>query len=212
MITYEELERQFGHGSLVKPISTAKVIEVFGSENSVGKTTLALHRAAIVQKNGGTVLYIDSDNTLDYTYAKSMEIDPSKLLVCIENKATRIFNLIEALARENKISLIIVDTITALMFPDRFGEGFTRLVGLITKSNMDVMFLHQIRWGYESRSNIRSLIQIQIERDKTFKTWSGKVSGYRYTVVVNMGNLILQRYIFEVKQIDKKYHITTVGS
>lgn len=209
---YEEIEKQFGHGSMLKPTVTAKVIEVFGSENSVGKTTMALHRAAVVQKTGGTVLYIDSDNTLDYTYAKSMGINPSKLLVCIENNATRIFNLIESLARENKISLIIVDTITALMFPAKFGEGFTRLVGLITKSNMDVMFLHQIRWRYESSSNIRSLVQIQIERDKTFKTWSGKVSGYRNSIVVSSGSLFLQKYIFEVKHIDKKYHITTVTS
>ena len=209
---YEEVEKQFGHGSLVKNISTAKVMEVFGSEHSVGKTALALHRAAIVQKRGGTVLYIDSDSTLHYDYARSMGIDTSKLLICSDNSAVRIFNLIEKLSRENRISLIIIDTITALMFHDKFGEGFTQLIGLINKSNMDIMLLHQIRWKYENKSNIRSLIQIYIERDKTFKSWSGKVLGYRNIVTVNKGNLFIQKYIFEVKQINKDFQISTIGS
>ena len=194
----KEIEEIYGRGMLSKPKSTAKVIEVFSSQNSIGKTALALHRASIVQKKGGTVLYIDSDNTLCYDYAIKCGIDPSKLLVSYENSAPHVFNLIKNLARENKVSLVILDTITALIFFDRFGEGFTELVGLILKSNMDIMVLHQIRLHYENRSNLRSLIQIYIDREKTFRNMDGMTIEYRNRITVKKGNLLLQNYIFEV--------------
>jgi len=204
----EEIEKQYGHGSLAKSIPTARIFEVFSSTHSIGKTALALYKTAIVQRKGGIVLYIDADNTLNYDYVKNMGVDTKELFVSLENNAIDICNLIEDLVKENKISLIIVDTITALMFHNKFGEGFTRLVGLIIKSNVDVFFLHQKRWKYENRSNLRTLIQVYIEREKTNKTLDGKVIGYTNIVTVHKNSLLLQKYLFDVKQINKKFHIS----
>jgi len=103
------IDRLLGCGGLPR----GRVIEVFGQESS-GKSTLCLYLAAQVQKNGGTVAYIDAENAYDAQYAKKIGVQTEKLMVAQSETLEEAFDTLRALAETNEVDLIIVDSVAAL--------------------------------------------------------------------------------------------------
>lgn len=138
-----------------------RIIEVFG-EPSCGKSTLCLFFASQVQKQGGTVVYIDAENAYDASYAKNIGVDTGKLMVSQPSTLEETFDTIRALAETNKIDLIIVDSVAALvpkselegeeMLKDTMalqarllGKALRIVSGPISRSKTIVIFINQTR-------------------------------------------------------------------
>lgn len=135
----QELQREFGEGSImtidgaakvdVEVISTGspsldlslgvgglprgRVIEIFGAESS-GKTTLALETIAEVQKQGGQVAFIDAEHALDPEYAKRIGVDIKKMIISQPDSGEEALNLAERLIKSGLFDLIVVDSVAAL--------------------------------------------------------------------------------------------------
>jgi recombination protein RecA len=140
-IAVQQLEKQFGRGTLVRlgdeyfvqptrAISTGslsldiatgvggfpagRVVEVFGPESS-GKTTLALHVAANAQKEGGIACYIDAEHALDPVFAQKIGVDIDNLLVSQPDTAEQALEICESLVRSNAVDVIVIDSVAALV-------------------------------------------------------------------------------------------------
>src|SRR3954453_22119436 len=136
-----QIDRAFGKGSVMKlgqrePVTEAdvvstgslgldialgigglprgRVVEVYGPESS-GKTTLALHAIAEVQKRGGTAAFIDAEHALDPAYAKRIGVDVSNLLLSQPDNGEQALEIVETLVRSNAVDLIVVDSVAALV-------------------------------------------------------------------------------------------------
>ena len=150
------LDIALGIGGLPK----GRISEVYGPESS-GKTTLALHTAAEVQKKGGTVVYIDAEHALDVTYAKKLGVDTSKLLVSQPDCGEQAFEICEALIQSGSVDLIVIDSVAALV-PKAEIEGemediqpglqarlmskaLRKLTAVAAKSGCAILFINQIR-------------------------------------------------------------------
>ncbi|MBC7746522.1 recombinase RecA [Pedobacter sp.] len=137
-----------------------RILEIYGPESS-GKTTLALHAIAEVQKNGGTAAFIDAEHALDPAYAKRLGVDTDNLLVAQPDNGEQALEIAETLVRSNAVDLIVVDSVAALV-PQAEIEGdmgdshmglqarlmsqaLRKLTGIISKSNATVLFINQIR-------------------------------------------------------------------
>ena len=91
-----------------------RVVEIYGPESS-GKTTLALHAIAKTQAAGGIAAFIDAEHAFDLRYAKAIGIDPGKLLVSQPDCGEQALEITEALARADVVSLIVIDSVAALV-------------------------------------------------------------------------------------------------
>jgi recombination protein RecA len=135
-----QIEKQFGHGSIMKMnyekvidipfISTGslaldialgiggvprgRVIEIFGPEAS-GKTTLALHITAEAQKLGGMVAFIDAEHALDIGYARKLGVDVDSLLVSQPDSGEQALDIAEILVRSGAIDALVIDSVAALV-------------------------------------------------------------------------------------------------
>jgi recombination protein RecA len=135
-----QIEKQFGHGSIMKmsiekvidipTISTGslaldialgiggvprgRVIEIFGPESS-GKTTLALHIAAEAQAVGGMVAFIDAEHALDIGYARKLGVDVDSLLVSQPDTGEQALDITEILVRSGAIDALVIDSVAALV-------------------------------------------------------------------------------------------------
>ncbi len=135
-----QIEKQFGHGSIMKmsiekvidipTISTGslaldialgiggvprgRVIEIFGPESS-GKTTLALHIAAEAQTLGGMVAFIDAEHALDIGYARKLGVDVDSLLVSQPDTGEQALDIAEILVRSGAIDALVIDSVAALV-------------------------------------------------------------------------------------------------
>lgn len=183
--TIGELKQKFGEGTImtlgearkvdVNTISTGsfsldiamgvggmprgRVVEVYGPESS-GKTTLALHMVAEVQKKGGLAAYVDAENALDPDYAKRIGVKINDLLISQPDSGEQALQIVEALAKSN-IDVIVVDSVAALTpraeiegeIGDQFiglqarlmSQALRRLSSVIAKSQSIVIFINQIR-------------------------------------------------------------------
>ena len=182
----KQIERDFGAGSIMKlgenshmevqavhtgslsldlalgigGIPRGRIVEIFGPESS-GKTTVALHILAEVQKSGGTAAFIDAEHALDPIYAKALGVDINDLLVSQPDCGEDALEICEALARSGAVDAIIVDSVAALV-PRQEIEGdmgqsivgvqarmmsqaMRKLSGVISKSQCVVVFINQIR-------------------------------------------------------------------
>ena len=181
-----QIEKQFGKGSVMKlgnatkmnveAISTGslsldvalgiggipkgRIIEIFGPESS-GKTTLALHCLAEVQKSGGEAAFIDAEHALDPVYAKNLGVDIDNLIVAQPDTGEQALEIAEALIRSGAIDLIVVDSVAALvpkaeidgdMGDAHIGlqarlmsQGLRKLAGTISKTNATIIFINQLR-------------------------------------------------------------------
>lgn len=141
-------------------IPRGRITEIFGPESS-GKTTIALHVIAEVQKQGGTAAFIDAEHALDPIYAKKLGVDINELLVSQPDCGEQALGIAETLANSGAIDIIVIDSVAALV-PRQEIEGdmgashvgvqarlmsqaMRKLMGTIAKSNTIVIFTNQLR-------------------------------------------------------------------
>lgn len=137
-----------------------RIIEIFGPESS-GKTTFALHAIAEAQKQGGYAAFVDAEHALDPAYAKALGVDIDNLIVSQPDDGEQALEIVEALVRSNVISIIVIDSVAALV-PKAEIEGdmgashvglqarlmsqaMRKLAGVINKSKTVAIFINQIR-------------------------------------------------------------------
>jgi recombination protein RecA len=141
-------------------VPRGRIIEIFGPESS-GKTTVALHIVAEVQKAGGEAAFIDAEHALDPVYAKALGVDINNLLVSQPDCGEDALNITEQLVRSGAIDVVVVDSVAALV-PRQEIEGdmgqstvgvqarlmsqaMRKLSAIISKSNSIVVFINQLR-------------------------------------------------------------------
>jgi len=141
-------------------IPRGRIIEIYGPESS-GKTTVALHIAAEVQKLGGEAAFIDAEHALDPVYAENLGVQIDDLIVSQPDTGDQALEITEQLVRSGAIDIIIVDSVAALV-PKQEIEGFMgeshvglqarlmsqalrKLAGIISKSNTTAIFINQLR-------------------------------------------------------------------
>jgi recombination protein RecA len=137
-----------------------RIIEIYGPESS-GKTTLALHAIAEVQKNGGTVAFIDAEHALDPKYAKALGVDVDNLILSQPDTGEQALEITEALIRSGSVDAVVIDSVAALvpeaeingeMGDSHIGlqarlmsQAMRKLSGIISKTNATAIFINQIR-------------------------------------------------------------------
>ena len=150
------LDQALGVGGYPK----GRIIEVFGPESS-GKTTIALHAIAEVQKTGGKAAFIDAEHALDPVYAKKLGVNVDELLLSQPDTGEQALEIVEALVRSEAMSIIVIDSVAALV-PQAEIEGemgdshvglqarlmsqaLRKLSGVINKTNTICIFINQLR-------------------------------------------------------------------
>jgi recombination protein RecA len=137
-----------------------RIVELYG-DASVGKSTLTLHTVAEVQKNGGTVAYIDSEHALDPIYAAALGVNVDELLICQPGNAEMALEICDQLVKSNDVELIIVDSVAALVpraelegemgdsvmgvMARLMSQACRKLTGSIATSHCTVVFINQTR-------------------------------------------------------------------
>lgn len=141
-------------------IPRGRIIEVFGMESS-GKTTLALHMIAEVQRQGGTAAFIDAEHALDPTYSRALGVDLDHMLISQPNSGEQALEITEQLTRSGAIDIIVIDSVAALvpmaeiegqMGDSQVGlqarlmsQAMRKLSGAISQSKTIVVFTNQMR-------------------------------------------------------------------
>lgn len=141
-------------------IPKGRIIEIFGPEAS-GKTTLAMHIIAEVQKEGGVAAFVDAEHALDPERAKAVGVKIDKLLISQPDSGEQGLDIVEALVRSNSVDIIVVDSVAALtpraelegeMGDSHMGlharlmsQALRKLTSIISKSRSTVIFINQIR-------------------------------------------------------------------
>ncbi len=182
-----QIEKQYGKGSVMKLGETAsrmgvdavptgslsldialgvggipkgRVIEIYGPESS-GKTTVALHMVAEVQKRGGIAGFIDAEHALDPVYARNIGVDINELYISQPDCGEQALEITETMVRSGAVDIVIVDSVAALvpkaeidgdMGDSHVGlqarlmsQALRKLTGVINKSNCIVIFINQLR-------------------------------------------------------------------
>lgn len=137
-----------------------RVIEIYGPESS-GKTTLALHAVAEVQKSGGIAAYVDAEHALDPTYAAALGVDIENLLVSQPDTGEAALEIVDQLVRSAAVDIVVVDSVAALVpraeIEGEMGDAHVglqarlmsqalrKITGNIGKSGCTVIFLNQLR-------------------------------------------------------------------
>lgn len=181
------IEKQFGKGSVMKlgdssshmqveavptgclspdialgvgGVPKGRIVEIYGPESS-GKTTVALHMVAEVQKRGGIAGFIDAEHALDPVYAKSIGVDIDNLYISQPDNGEQALEITETMVRSGAVDIVIVDSVAALV-PKAEIEGdmgdshvglqarlmsqaLRKLTAVISKSNCVVIFINQLR-------------------------------------------------------------------
>ena len=150
------LDLALGIGGLPK----GRVIEIYGPESS-GKTTVALHVVAEVQKAGGIAGFIDAEHALDPVYAKHIGVDVDNLYISQPDCGEQALEITETMVRSGAVDIVIVDSVAALvpkaeidgdMGDSHVGlqarlmsQALRKLTSVISKSNCIVLFINQLR-------------------------------------------------------------------
>lgn len=137
-----------------------RIIEVFGPEAS-GKTTLAMHVVAEVQKLGGVAAFVDAEHALDPEYAKKIGVQVDDLLISQPDTGEQALEIVETLVRSGGVDVVVVDSVAALtpkaeiegeMGAQHMGlqarlmsQALRKLTGIVSKSHSIVIFINQIR-------------------------------------------------------------------
>lgn len=184
-LAVSQIERTFGKGSImrlgdatrmkVETISSGaltldlalggglpkgRIIEIYGPESS-GKTTLALHAVAEVQKAGGVAAFVDAEHALDPTYAAALGVDIENLLVAQPDTGEAGLEIVDQLVRSTAVDIVVVDSVAALvpraeiegdMGDSHVGlqarlmsQALRKITGNIAKTGCTVIFLNQLR-------------------------------------------------------------------
>ncbi len=141
-------------------VPRGRIVEIYGPESS-GKTTVALHIVAEVQKTGGQAAFIDAEHALDPVYAKALGVDIDNLLVSQPDCGEDALNIAEQLVRSGAIDVVVVDSVAALvprqeiegdmgqavvgMQARLMSQALRKLAAVISKSNSILIFINQLR-------------------------------------------------------------------
>ncbi len=141
-------------------VPRGRIVEIFGPESS-GKTTVALHIAAEVQKLGGTAAFIDAEHALDPVYAKALGVNIDELLVSQPDSGEQALEITDALVRSGAVEVVVVDSVAALVPQQEIdgdmgsshvglqarlmSQALRKLSGSISKTNCVVIFINQLR-------------------------------------------------------------------
>lgn len=141
-------------------VPRGRVIEIYGPESS-GKTTVALHMVAEVQKRGGIAGFIDAEHALDPVYAKNIGVDIDNLYISQPDNGEQALEITEMMVRSGAVDIVIVDSVAALvpkaeidgdMGDSHVGlqarlmsQALRKLTAIISKSNCIVIFINQLR-------------------------------------------------------------------
>jgi len=150
------LDLALGIGGLPK----GRIIEIYGPESS-GKTTLALHVVAEVQKSGGTAAFIDAEHALDPTYAHKLGVNLDELLVSQPDTGEQALEITDTLVRSNAIDIIVIDSVAALtpraeiegemgdslpgLQARLMSQALRKLTASVSKTKTMIIFINQIR-------------------------------------------------------------------
>lgn len=144
----------------VRGVPRGRIIEIFGPEAS-GKTTLAQHVIAEVQKLGGIAAFVDAEHALDPEYAKKIGVDVDNLLISQPDTGEQALEILETLVRSNAVDVVVLDSVAALvpkaeiegdMGASHMGlqarlmsQALRKLTGIVSKSKTVVIFINQTR-------------------------------------------------------------------
>ncbi len=187
-----------------------RIIEIYGPESS-GKTTVALHVVAEVQKMGGIAGFIDAEHALDPTYAAHIGVDIDNLYISQPDNGEQALEITETMVRSGAVDVIIVDSVAALvpkaeidgemgdshvgLHARLMSQALRKLTGIISKSNCVVIFINQRRekvgvmfGNPETTTGGRALkfyasVRLDVRRIETLKV-GGEVVGNRTRVKV----------------------------
>ena len=150
------LDEALGVGGYPK----GRIIEIYGPESS-GKTTLALHAIAECQKQGGRAAFVDAEHAIDPVYAKNLGVNIDELILSQPDSGEQALEIVEMLADSGAISLIIVDSVAALVpqaeLDGEMGDNsvglqarlmskaMRKLAGILNKKECAVIFINQLR-------------------------------------------------------------------
>ena len=231
------IEKQFGKGSIMKlgesnvnlnvesiptgslsldialglgGVPRGRVVEIYGPESS-GKTTVALHMVAEVQKRGGIAGFIDAEHALDPVYAKNIGVDIDNLYISQPDSGEQALEITETMVRSGAVDIIIVDSVAALvpkaeidgdMGDSHVGlqarlmsQALRKLTPVVSKNNCVVIFINQLRekvgvmfGNPETTTGGRALkfyasVRMDVRRIETLKQ-GGEVIGNRTRVKV----------------------------
>ncbi len=181
------IEKQFGKGAILKMTEDAidreiastptgsvsldlalgiggyprgRVVEIYGPESS-GKTTLALHAVAQVQRRGGVAAFVDAEHALDVGYARRLGVKVEDLLVSQPDTGEQGLEIVDVLLRSGAIDMVVIDSVAALtpraeiegemgdhhvgLHARLMSQALRKLTGSVSKSNATVIFINQIR-------------------------------------------------------------------
>ena len=232
-----QIEKQYGKGSVMKlgdqssrmqvetvptgslsldialgagGVPKGRIVEIYGPESS-GKTTVALHMIAEVQKRGGIAGFIDAEHALDPVYAKNIGVDIDELYISQPDSGDQALEITETMVRSGAMDIIVVDSVAALV-PKQEIEGdmgdshvglqarlmsqaLRKLTPVISKSNCVVIFINQLRekvgvmfGNPETTTGGRALkfyssVRMDVRRIETLKQ-SGEMVGNRTRVKI----------------------------
>ncbi|MDR1700574.1 MAG: recombinase RecA [Lachnoclostridium sp.] len=235
-----QIEKQYGQGSVMKlgekkadfhieaiptgalsldialgvgGIPRGRIVEIYGPESS-GKTTVALHMVAEVQKGGGIAGFIDAEHALDPTYAQSIGVDINELYISQPDSGEQALEITEAMVRSGAVDIVIVDSVAALVPKEEIdgimgqshmglqarlmSQALRKLTSIINKSNCIVIFINQLRekigvmfGSPETTTGGRALkfyasVRLDVRRIETLKQSGDKVGNrVRVKVVKN---------------------------
>ena len=191
-------------------VPKGRIVEIYGPESS-GKTTVALHMVAEVQKRGGIAGFIDAEHALDPAYAKNIGVDIDELYISQPDNGEQALEITETLVRSGAVDIVIVDSVAALvpkaeidgdMGDSHVGlqarlmsQALRKLTAVISKTNCIVIFINQLRekvgvmfGNPETTTGGRALkfyssIRMDVRRIETLKT-NGEMVGNRTRVKV----------------------------
>ena len=181
-----QIEKQYGKGSVMKlgdkshmqvetiptgslsldialgagGVPKGRVVEIYGPESS-GKTTVALHMVAEVQKRGGIAGFIDAEHALDPVYAKHIGVDIDNLYISQPDNGEQALEITETMVRSGAVDIVIVDSVAALvpkaeidgdmgdshvgLHARLMSQALRKLTAIISKTNCVVIFINQLR-------------------------------------------------------------------
>ena len=200
------LDIALGQGGLPK----GRIIEIYGPESS-GKTTVALHAVAEVQKRGGIAGFIDAEHALDPVYAKHIGVDIDNLYISQPDNGEQALEIAETMVRSGAVDIIIIDSVAALVpkaeIDGEMGDvqvglqarlmskALRKLTAVISKSNCIVIFINQLRekvgvmfGNPETTTGGRALkfyssVRLDVRRIESIKS-QGEVIGNRTRIKV----------------------------
>lgn len=187
-----------------------RIVEIYGPESS-GKTTVALHMVAEVQKRGGIAGFIDAEHALDPVYAKNIGVDIDNLYISQPDNGEQALEITETMVRSGALDIVIVDSVAALvpkaeiegemgdshvgLHARLMSQALRKLTAVISRSNCVVIFINQLRekvgvmfGNPETTTGGRALkfyasVRLDVRRGETLKQ-SGEMVGNHTKVKV----------------------------